>query len=77
MYAAQGRWDVRLMINEKGLQKEAASSLVHLEDFESKYFVKNNSGHRKKIMYSMLSELGTQMKLSVGHSIKEDNFIPR
>ncbi|KHN21040.1 Pentatricopeptide repeat-containing protein [Glycine soja] len=80
MYAAKGRWDdvehVRLMIKEKGLQKEAASSLVHLEDFESKY-VKNNSGYRKKIMYSMLSELGTQMKLSVGHSIKEDNFIPR
>jgi len=80
MYAAQGRWDdvehVRLMIKEKGLQKAAASSLVHLEDFDSKYFVKNNSGYRKRIMYSMLSELGTQMKLSVGHSIKEDNIIP-
>ncbi|WJX94855.1 hypothetical protein P8452_76231 [Trifolium repens] len=40
IYAAQGRWDdvehVRLMMKEKGLQKEAASSLVHLEDFESK-----------------------------------------
>jgi pentatricopeptide repeat protein len=40
IYAAQGRWDdvehVRLMMKEKGLQKEAASSLVHLEDFKSK-----------------------------------------
>ncbi|CAJ2635145.1 unnamed protein product [Trifolium pratense] len=40
IYAAQGRWDdvehVRLMMKEKGLQKEPASSLVHLEDFKSK-----------------------------------------
>lgn len=81
IYAAQGRWHdvehVRLMIKKKGLQKEAASSLVHLEDFESKYFVRNNSGYRKRIMYSMLSELGAQMKLSVGHSIEKDNFMPR
>lgn len=81
MYAAQGRWHdvehVRLMIKEKGLQKEAASSLVHFEDFESKYFVRNNSGYRKRIMYSMLSELGAQMKLSVRHSMEKDNFIPR
>lgn len=38
IYAAQGRWDdverVRLTMKIKGLQKEAASSLVHLEDFE-------------------------------------------
>lgn len=38
IYAAQGRWDdverVRLKMKIKGLQKEAASSLVHLEDFE-------------------------------------------
>ncbi|XP_061359087.1 pentatricopeptide repeat-containing protein At3g29230-like [Gastrolobium bilobum] len=81
IYAAQGRWDdverVRLMIKEKKLQKEVASSLVHLEDFESKYFVKNNSVYRKRIMYSMLVELGTQMKLSIGDSVEEDNFRPR
>ncbi|KAK7330855.1 hypothetical protein VNO77_25060 [Canavalia gladiata] len=73
IYAAQRRWDdverVRLMIKERGLQKEAASSLVHLEDFESKYFIKNNSGYRKRIMYSMLGELESFMKLSVGDSI--------
>lgn len=38
IYGAQGRWDdverVRLMMKEKGLQKAAASSLVHIEDFE-------------------------------------------
>lgn len=43
IYAAQGRWGdverVRLMMIEKGLQKEAASSLVHLEDFQSKCIV--------------------------------------
>ncbi|XP_020205147.1 pentatricopeptide repeat-containing protein At3g29230 [Cajanus cajan] len=81
MYAAQGRWDdverVRLMIEEKGLQREAASSLVQLEDFESKYFVKNNSGYRKRMMYSMLSELREQMKLSIEQSIKEDNFVSK
>ncbi|XP_027336839.1 pentatricopeptide repeat-containing protein At3g29230-like [Abrus precatorius] len=80
IYASQGKWDdvegVRLMIKERGLQKEAASSLVHLEDFESKYFVKNNSGYRKRILYSMLGELGTQMKFSFGDSIEKDNFTP-
>ncbi|KAK7251841.1 hypothetical protein RIF29_35403 [Crotalaria pallida] len=80
IYASEGRWDdverVRLMMKEKGLQKEAASSLVHLEDFESKYFVKNNSVHRKRIIYSMLGELGTQMKLSLGDSIEKDKFRP-
>ncbi|XP_057420940.1 pentatricopeptide repeat-containing protein At3g29230-like [Lotus japonicus] len=79
-YAAQGRWDdverVRVMIREKGLQKEAASSVVHLEDFESKYFVKNYSVHRKRIMYSMLSELGAHIKLSPAGSIEKDNFRP-
>ncbi|KAE9613746.1 hypothetical protein Lal_00016262 [Lupinus albus] len=78
IYASEGRWDdvehLRLMIKEKGLQKEGTSSLVHLEDFESKYFVKNNSVYRKRIMYSMLGELGAQMKLSLGDSIEEDNL---
>lgn len=78
IYASEGRWDdverVRLMIKEKGLQKEAASSLVHLEDFEAKYFVKNNSVYRKRIVYSMLGELGARMKLSLGDSIEKDNL---
>ncbi|CAL5197885.1 unnamed protein product [Lathyrus oleraceus] len=43
IYGAQGRWDdverVRLMMKEKGLRKEAASSLVYLEDSESKSIV--------------------------------------
>ena len=81
IYAAEGRWDdverVRLMIKEKGLQKEAVSSLVHLEDFESKCFVKNSSVYRKSIINSMLGELGAQMKLSIGNSIEKDNFRPR
>lgn len=81
IYAAQGRWDdverVRLVMKERGLQKEAASSLVHLEDFESKYVVKDNSVCRKRIVYSMLGELGAQMKLSIGDSIEKDNVVSR
>ncbi|KAI9089224.1 hypothetical protein K1719_029503 [Acacia pycnantha] len=75
IYAAEGKWDdvehVRLMIKEKGLQKQAASSLVHLEDFESKNILSKNSAPRKRIVYSMLNELGTQMKLSLEDSIEE------
>lgn len=79
MYAAQGRWDdverVRLMMKAKGLQKEAASSLVHLEDLESTCIVKNDSVYRKRIVDSVLGELGAQMKLGMVDSIEKDNFI--
>ncbi|XP_054824657.1 pentatricopeptide repeat-containing protein At3g29230-like [Prosopis cineraria] len=75
IYAAEGKWDdveqVRLVIKEKGLQKQSASSLVHLEDFESKNILGNNSVSRKRIVYSMLNELGTQMKLSLGDWIEK------
>lgn len=73
IYAAEGKWDdvehVRLMMKEKGLQKQVASSLVHLEDFETKKILSSNSAPRKRIVYSMLNELGAQMKLSLVDSI--------
>ncbi|KAI4315168.1 hypothetical protein L6164_028009 [Bauhinia variegata] len=78
IYAAEGRWDdveyVRLMMKEKGLQKEVATSLVHLEDVESKYFTKNNALYKKRIIiYSMLGEFVTQMKLSIEDSSERRN----
>ncbi|XP_028762459.1 pentatricopeptide repeat-containing protein At3g29230-like [Neltuma alba] len=76
IYAAEGKWDdvehVRLMIKEKGLQKkQAACSLVRLEDFESKNILSNNLIPRKRIVYSMLNELGTHMKLSLEGSTEK------
>ncbi|KAE8075827.1 hypothetical protein FH972_014514 [Carpinus fangiana] len=68
IYAAEGKWDdveyVRRMMKEKGLQKASGSSLVHTREFESKSFVGNGSVHRRSMVYSMLSEVGAQMKLS-------------
>ncbi|XP_043715399.1 pentatricopeptide repeat-containing protein At4g18840-like [Telopea speciosissima] len=69
IYAAEGKWDevemVRKMIREKGLHKAAGYSLVNLggADFES-IVDDTSSVHRKRMMYSMLSAMGTQMKLS-------------
>ncbi|MED6124852.1 hypothetical protein PIB30_062866 [Stylosanthes scabra] len=78
IYAAEGRWDdvehVRLMIKQKGLQKEAASHLVHLEDFESEYLIENEAAYRKNIINSMLGELHARMKISYGNSIEKDSF---
>jgi pentatricopeptide repeat protein len=68
IYAAEGKWDdveyVRRMMKERGLQKASGSSLVHLGEFESKSFVGNGSVHQRSMVYSMLSEMGAQMKLS-------------
>ncbi|MED6180003.1 hypothetical protein PIB30_006120 [Stylosanthes scabra] len=78
IYASEGRWDdvehVRLMIKEKGLQKEAASHLIHLEDFESENLIKNEAAYRKNIINSMLGELGARMKISFDNSIEKDSF---
>uniref|UniRef100_A0A2N9H8A1 Pentacotripeptide-repeat region of PRORP domain-containing protein n=1 Tax=Fagus sylvatica TaxID=28930 RepID=A0A2N9H8A1_FAGSY len=72
IYAAEGKWDdvehVRKMMKEKGLQKAAGSSLVQLGEFKSESFVENGSVHRKRMVYSMLSEMGAQMKLTCGDS---------
>ncbi|KAK9266928.1 hypothetical protein L1049_027187 [Liquidambar formosana] len=67
IYAAKGKWDdvenVRKMMKEKGLQKEAGFSLVNSGEFGSEVIVESGSVHRKRMVYSMLSEMGAQMKL--------------
>ena len=72
IYAAEGKWNdvehVRKLMKEKGLQKAAGSSLVQYGEFKSESFVGNDSVHRKSMVYSMLSEMGAQMKLSFGDS---------
>jgi stress-induced morphogen len=52
------------MTKEKGLQKASESSLVHLGEFESESFVGNGSVRQRSMVYSMLSEMDAQMKLS-------------
>ncbi|KAB1215788.1 hypothetical protein CJ030_MR4G016887 [Morella rubra] len=72
IYAAEGRWDdvehVRRMMKDKGLQKESGSSLVQLGEFKPESFVVNGSVHRRSMLYSMLSEMGVQIKLSCKNS---------
>ncbi|KAI5655844.1 hypothetical protein M9H77_33031 [Catharanthus roseus] len=64
VYAAQGLWDdvenVRLMMKEK----EAGSSQIQF--FYSKAYLHhgNRSDHRRTIVYSMMMEIGMQIKLS-------------
>ncbi|XP_058086024.1 putative pentatricopeptide repeat-containing protein At5g37570 [Magnolia sinica] len=68
IYAAEDRWDdvekVRKMMKEKGLQKTAGLSLVDLSGPDSMSFMQETSAHKKSMVYSMLSEMGNQMKLS-------------
>lgn len=68
IYAAEGKWDsvesMRKKMKEHGMQKTAGSSLVHLGGFESKSHLENDSVHERRMIYSMLGEIGTQIKLS-------------
>ncbi|XP_042482632.1 pentatricopeptide repeat-containing protein At3g29230-like [Macadamia integrifolia] len=68
IYAAEGKWDevemVRKMIRERGLHKAAGCSLVDLGGADYESTVDDTSVHKKSMMYSMLTEMGTQMKLS-------------
>ncbi|XP_044503043.1 pentatricopeptide repeat-containing protein At3g29230-like [Mangifera indica] len=68
IYASEGKWDdvenVRRMMREKRLHKTVGSSLVPLREFGSKFTVANDSARRRTIVYSMLGEIGMQMKLS-------------
>ena len=68
IYATEGKWDdvenVRKLMKEKGTEKEAGSSLVHLMDLQSDMSQKTRSAHKRSMVYSMLSEMGAQLKLS-------------
>ncbi|KAF3449502.1 hypothetical protein FNV43_RR10230 [Rhamnella rubrinervis] len=68
IYASEGKWDdvehVRKMIKENRLLKEAGSSMVHQGELGSESFLENGSQHNRSMVYSMLSEIGTQIKLS-------------
>ncbi|XP_057968024.1 pentatricopeptide repeat-containing protein At3g29230-like [Malania oleifera] len=76
MYAAEGKWDgvesVRKMIKEKGLQKAAGRSIVHIGDSGSEYDLESDSVHKKIMVYSMLTEMGAQMKLSYRLTMMEE-----
>lgn len=68
IYAARGRWHevekVRDMMKENGLEKAAGFSLVTVNKSGSNQFVEENiSASKKRIMYSLLSEMGAHMKL--------------
>ncbi|KAI7994657.1 Pentatricopeptide repeat-containing protein [Camellia lanceoleosa] len=67
IYAAEGRWDdvenVRKMMTNRGLQKVVGSSLIELGDFRGEFCQGSDSDHKRSMLYSMLSEMGAQMKL--------------
>lgn len=67
IYASEGKWDevenLRRMMKEKELEKAVGSSLVHPGEFASESIVENCPPHRKCIVYSMLGEIGAQMKM--------------
>ncbi|PON34060.1 Pentatricopeptide repeat [Parasponia andersonii] len=68
IYASEGKWaDVeyaRKMIKENGLEKKEGRSTVHIEEVGSESSLENGSLHRRSMVYSMLSEMGAQMKFS-------------
>ncbi|KAH7514343.1 hypothetical protein FEM48_Zijuj11G0079000 [Ziziphus jujuba var. spinosa] len=62
------------MIKEKGLLKEAGSSMVQPGEFGSKSLLENGSSLRRSMVYSMLNEMGTQIKLSCRDFYIEDDL---
>ncbi|XP_030533490.1 pentatricopeptide repeat-containing protein At4g18840-like [Rhodamnia argentea] len=67
VHAAEGNWDsvenVRKIMKETGLQKEVGSSLFRPGDIESGGSKKDSLPHRRVMIYSMLSEIGSHMKV--------------
>ncbi|XP_068635711.1 pentatricopeptide repeat-containing protein At4g18840-like [Aristolochia californica] len=73
IYAAEGRWDdvekVRSMMKENALLKTTGFSVVDLGGFHLKPLMEGDSHHKKRIIFSMLSEMGVRMKSILGTSI--------
>ncbi|XP_076912069.1 pentatricopeptide repeat-containing protein At5g15300-like [Bidens hawaiensis] len=73
IYASAERWDdaenVREMMMKNGLQKPVGSSLVRAENHGVES-VRGHSLHKKRLMYSMLSDMGVQMKMSHKNIVK-------
>ncbi|XP_024995444.1 putative pentatricopeptide repeat-containing protein At5g37570 [Cynara cardunculus var. scolymus] len=67
IYASGERWDavenVREMMMKRGLQKLAGSSLVHPGNSDVE-LIGGPSFHKRRLVYSMLSEMGIQLKMS-------------
>ncbi|XAR54855.1 hypothetical protein NMG60_11030170 [Bertholletia excelsa] len=68
IYAAGARWhdveNVRRMMTKRGLQKVAGSSLVESGNLCAEFCEGSGSIHKRNVVYSMLKEMGNQMKLS-------------
>ncbi|KAK9094496.1 hypothetical protein Scep_025965 [Stephania cephalantha] len=71
IYAMQGKWDdvenVRKMIEEEGLHKSTGHSVVDPAGSNSSQSILEKGDipkYRKSLVYSMLSEMGAQVKLS-------------
>lgn len=68
IYAEQGRWvdveNVRKMMTNKRFLKEAGSSLVESGVLGTELFQGSVSVHKRSMVYSMLRQMGAQIKLS-------------
>ncbi|GMH28817.1 hypothetical protein Nepgr_030660 [Nepenthes gracilis] len=79
IYAAEGRWDdvenVRKLMKDKGLQKLAGCSMAQHGYIRSKSSDEDGSVHKSSLIYSMLREMGTHMKLSqVNHGKLRESY---
>ncbi|KAG9457185.1 hypothetical protein H6P81_001693 [Aristolochia fimbriata] len=70
IYAAEGRWEdvdeVRSMMKQNVLQKTTGFSSVDLNQLDLKPLMGGSSHHKKRIVFSMLSEIGVRMKSFLG-----------
>ncbi|XP_020577451.1 pentatricopeptide repeat-containing protein At3g29230-like [Phalaenopsis equestris] len=71
IWAAEGKWEeverVRVMMEKRGLQKGAGMSLVELDNVTDESLREDNwlgCNPKKRIVYSLLTEMGSNLKLS-------------
>ncbi|KAI6707475.1 hypothetical protein NL676_010437 [Syzygium grande] len=72
MYAAKGSRDavenVKMTMKAKGSQKEVGSRLVELGGIKSTESAKDGMHHQRSMIYSILNEIGSQIKVSCRES---------